>query len=286
MIIAQGVAGGSLISHSLHRETCEDLQAYAFLTQRAFTQRAVGSVWVETNKDDPPDRYLRWENERLGLELTELTLGPVRAAESDARRMRSTLLAAVEQRPEWYAHLVGRHVVMSSSTVGAVRSGDEIGAAVDAVASALREDRGFAGEGLVLTGPESMPEQLPDRGFYGEVGGFLIVVNGIGVADRFSVAVPCQAQLRRSEAVAALQERVTAKDDPRNNVLVVSCGFPNEAGESSSADFAVFQHLAELREQGNLSIDRPAHLGLIVLQYFGRGSLDIFRDDTLRLPWP
>src|ERR1700722_11062169 len=104
---AQSFEPGPGIAHGLHRESCEDIQAYTFLLDRLFMSRAVGSVWVETNHDDPPDRYLLWQDERLGLELTVLTIESVREAETHARWLREALLAVMRQNPESYAHLIG-----------------------------------------------------------------------------------------------------------------------------------------------------------------------------------
>ena len=79
-----------------------------------------------------------------------------------------------------------------------------------------------------------------------------------GVPGAFTIGATTPAQIRRSEALLAVQERVAAKDLAGTDLLIMTCGLPNEFGYMCPLDQWLFQHLRDRSIQKQPShFERP-----------------------------
>ena len=123
------------------------------------------------------------------------------------------------------------------------------------------------GEDLDLT--HGLPQQLGERGLYGDHGPFNIVVNpppSAGNPDALTVSASSSSQIRLSEAVAALAARIAAKDRAGNEILIVSCGLVDAYGYTCPADQTIFRLLSQaLADSKSILPMKPVHIrGLLI----------------------
>jgi len=145
----------------------------------------------------------------------------------------------------------------------------------------LEADRGCIGEGVDLT--NGLPDRLPDRGLYGQSGPVHVSVYPDGRPGEILVSAACQAELRLSQAINALQSRVDAKDTPASEVLVMSCGMPDHRGYQCALDRLLFEFIVAHRNRVQFS---PRHLKGIFLHLWGTPTwLQLYRSED-SLSWP
>ena len=272
-----------VLTGDVTQDRIEDLQLHGFLSAVA----AAGGrhpLEVLVPATDPPDRILRSIGHEWRLELTELTLQDVRAELAPIRAAGRILQEALRAAADDYKHLRGRLVMIAP--IGQELPRDP-SADLSAVLEVLKEDRGALSD-LQLDYSQGLPEELPQAGFYGDVGVFNVHVNGPpGVPGEITVAASTQAQIKQSAALEALEARVRAKDKPANELLLISCGLPDKRGYICSVDTWIFQLLAELHLGGaSLVKTEPEYLSAVVLHNFADGRwFGVLQREGSDLPW-
>jgi len=257
----------------------EDLQTWSFLLAAGASgaRHPLGILPGE----DPPDRELFARELRWAVELTELTAEDVRSELARARRVGRELERVLRRDERRFSHLRGRRVVASFAPEAG--AWPDIPAGVNDLADALAEDRGCVGEGIDLS--RGLPDRMRTSGLYGTYGAVVLQVYPDGVEDEITLVASAQAQIRRSEVRAAVAARVAAKDDPRNDVLLMTCGLPDERGHVCGLDQFIYSFVAEDVRSGGPSV-AAEHLGAIVLHHWGTPHwLEIYRKDDFPLPW-
>ena len=138
IILASAPLDDPGVGHKASQDEREDLQVFSFLVA-ATTAGWIGHpVSVEPGAD-PPDRVLRHHGEKVGLELTELTIQEMRADLAHARQVGRALQEHLTDHPERFAHLGGRVVALSAIKPD---TNKKVPHAVNALADLLIEDRG------------------------------------------------------------------------------------------------------------------------------------------------
>jgi hypothetical protein len=239
----------------------EDLQTWAAL--HALTSIGVARHPLGVLTGDKPDRQLVHGNRAWPTELTQLTVDNLRRQDlAQVRAFGRRLRLGVQSRPSEYQHLQGRIVTITKQPDEVLPKDDQH--LLADLETALAENKGFVGEGHDLT--NGLPMQLGSRGFYGKHGPFDVIAQAHPGANEIAISASCQIPVRRSEAIAALGDRIAAKDKPQNEILIVTCGVPDEYGYVCVADHAIFQFLWESRQAGiDIIPKKPAHLRAVLI---------------------
>ncbi len=86
----------------------------------------------------------------------------------------------------------------------------------------------------------------------------------------------------------ALAARTAEKDREPNEILIVSCGLPDERGYVCQVDNFIFQALWDVRAKqsplGSL-VPEPAVVDGVMLHQFGGNLLEVYKRPGVRLPW-
>ena len=220
------------------------------------------------------------------MELTELTLEHVRR---DLARMRS-FAREVEtelRSSPGHAHLEGRVVQLSNAPSAGEQLPNQTGELKSQLISLLADDKGHVGQGVDFS--EGPPDKLPmDKGFYEQAGPIFVQVDGNGLPGRITVSSSVQTEIRESQVVNALAARVAAKDRRPSEILVVSCGLPDQRRYTCPVEAFIFQAIleAKTRSSGSL-IQEPSTLRGVVLHCFGDTRLiEVYRAGAAAVPWP
>jgi hypothetical protein len=266
---------------ALDQSRLEDLQVFAFLAAVA-ASGGLHPLDVTTPLSDPPDRVVRRGDREWAVELTELTVEDLRADLGRARAFGRSLQEGLEASGE-HEHLRGR--LVNVAPVAAELPSDPA-TSLPAVVAALKEDKGSISD-IPIDPSQGLPEQLPDVGFYGDVGAFNIHLNaGPGIVGRILVSASTQAQIRRSEALESFQQRVASKDRPENEILVVTCGLPDKRGYMCAVDEWIFRLLREIAGDVGLPLDAPQYLTAVALHSFSTGEwFEAYRANDAEAPW-
>jgi hypothetical protein len=125
------------------------------------------------------------------------------------------------------------------------------------------------------------------QGMYGRHGPLEVTVQAVRGIAGFAVHMAYDFPVRRSEALAAFAERIAAKDEPGNDVVVVTCGVPDENGWASATDHALFLHLLTTYRSGAYILPKkPTHIrGLLIHQSPDSPGLLLLANDDDDLPW-
>jgi hypothetical protein len=265
------------IPSGLDQDRLEDMQVWAFLSDLT----AAGGrhpLAVEVG-EDPPDRYLGTSDYRWGIELTELTSTQVRAELAQIRAFGRQLERQLQE--DDLPHLTGRRVVLSTHDKGSVSNSPDL---IAAIRRALKEDKGCVGEGY---GDEGVPLQLPTHGMYGVLGPFVMqVYEDSSAPGVISVTASVQAQFRHAEVVEALQERINRKDNPPNDLLLISCGLPDPAGYICPLDVFLFAQIFEQTQEIQEALAEPEHLKAVVVHSpRANAFVELFRRPGSSVPW-
>jgi hypothetical protein len=256
--------GGVLDSLRLFRgpipkEQIEDLQLWSALQALASQKGTRHPLSTRPIVPDPPDRVIAHETREWPTELTELTIEDLRG---DLFRMRSigrVLQDRLRDRHADFKHLDGRTVMLAK------QDGQDLpkntGILLDQVTNALTQDKGFIGEDLG-SGPDM------GRGIYGSQGPISVTVNQAAQNGEVTVSATSQSPIFRSEVIRALGKRVEEKDEPQNELVIVSCGLPDKQGYACPYDHAIFLTLQKAVAEGmDILPNPPKHIrgGLIHL---------------------
>lgn len=262
------------------KERREDLQAWSFLNAVANTTGGLHPIGVRIGAD-PPDRLLESADETWGLELTELTLQDVRQDLARVRQLGRSLEFALRDDGERFPHLRGRVIVASAVQPENVNDADR---PLEAVLEALTQDLGCVGDNVDLS--QGLPDHIPPDGFYGQHGGLVLqTYRAEPIEGLPTVVTTSQAQFRRSELLALVRERVEAKDQPGNDLLLISCGLLDARGYRCPADSFLFGALLELLEAGDVDLEPPTNIRAIALHHWPHDEwFELYADGAAR-PW-
>lgn len=152
------------------------------------------------------------------------------------------------------------------------------------IRDALLIDKGTVGEGHDYS--QGPPEQIPPNGFYGQLADFDVQLYPGEVPEAVQVTASVPAYIQEGEIVDLLDKRLMQKDDPRNELLVISCGLPDKGGYLCPADTFLFHFIKERVEDGRLKVKEPEHLKLVVLHAPGSNLVvELFRAPEVMAPW-
>ena len=237
---------------------------------------------------DPPDRILTVDGIDWAVELTELTFEQLRSDLSRARLVGRMIQAIVDADLATYPHLVGRVVIVAwlpnpelyGSTAPTPPRDPQAIARI--IADVLKTDIGYAGEGVDYSA--GFPQQMPPNGFHGDVlAGYNVHVRPGADGQPPLVSCTASGQAHLSEIRSVLFARIAAKDDSRNQILIVSTGLIDKAGYICPLDSWLF---SSLLEHGAGEIPEPAHLDAILLHEFSTGQVArLYQREGAVLPW-
>lgn len=125
------------------------------------------------------------------------------------------------------------------------------------------------------------------QGMYGNYGPLEVTAQAVPDSTGFAVYMAYDFPVRRSEALAAFAERVAAKDKPGNDIVIVTCGVPDEHGWASATDHALYLHLLATYESGAYILPKkPTYIrGLLIHQSPDSPGLLLLANDDDDLPW-
>lgn len=280
-IIPPSPLDAPILNGPISKDRREDLQILSFALMLSLSVDGGHPVGISQG-DDPPDRMLHVRGVPYAVELTELTVSDVRRDLAQARRLGRQLRERLIQDAARFDHLIGRRVVLSTlpSDGGLPR---DLGPLLDKLSRALEEDRGGVGDGVDFS--EGAPQQWPsDRGFYGQYGPVNLSTYRDGIPNDFLVASSCQSEVRLSQTMEVLNQRIRAKDAAVSNVLLISCGMPDEGGFACPVDGFMFRFIQENLDRIHLA---PTHLNGVFLHLWGSNEwIELFRSKEKELVWP
>jgi hypothetical protein len=278
-IIAPSPLDAPVLGGQLTKAHREDLQILSFAFAVSLTTDSGHPIDIRQG-GDPPDRVVYVNGRAQFLELTELTMFDVRQELAQARHLGRALAERLKSDASRFSYLVGRRVALAVLPNEPLPR--DTGPLLDALCGLLKEDRGCVGDGVDVT--KGLPERWPmDRGLYGQSGPVHVSVYPNGFLDEIFVSAECQTEIRLSETIGALELRVRAKDTQASEILVITCGMPDERGYVCAPDTSIFQFIAENRDRLRLS---PKHLKGVYLHLWGTPTwLQLYRADNSVL-WP
>ncbi|HEX2208160.1 MAG TPA: hypothetical protein VHG93_10800, partial [Longimicrobium sp.] len=248
-----------ILQGPLSKDRREDIQMFSFALALSLALDDGHPIDIRRG-DDPPDRVVHVGGVPYAVELTELTITDVRRELAQARRLGRLLHERLTREAAQYTHLMGRRVVLAilPADDGLPRDTAPL---LDQLSQLLKEDRGCVGDGVDLTnGP---PDHWPNnRGYYGQHGPVNLMTYGDGIAHHFLVSSNCQTEVRLSQTLQTINDRIVAKDSAASNVLLMSCGMPDERGFACPIDRYMFQFIQENADPLQLS---PAYLSGVFL---------------------
>lgn len=269
----------AVIPGPLSKEQREDLQMRQLQLALQATAPGTQAITV-TLGADPPDRVVTIDGMTVGVELTELTLSDIREDLARARRFGRALEDRLQDRHR-FGHLFGRRTSVSIKLPEFLQCDHK--ALLESLYDMLSEDRGYFGEGLDLS--KGMPSVFPTTGRYllGPLEVFVFREPGLpGTSAALSATTPTKIQL--SELLSALHHRVAAKDLAGNDVLVMSCGLPDQRGYTCPSDYSIFRLLRDHVHRVQL---RPQHVKAVLVHMWpGPEVLSLFRRPGEELHWP
>lgn len=283
VVILSSVLDQPFLAGPISKERKEDLQLWSMLQALAASGVARHPLGAKVG-EDPPDRYLIHGDRTWGTELTELTVQDIRTDLAPVRWFGRKLQERLRGRANDFVHLHGRTLTLNKMPDQAMPRDQE--QLLQLLESVLKEDKGYMGEDMDLS--QGLPQQLGTRGRYGDHGPFSVIVNPTAPGvnnNQIIVSAFSQSQVRSSEAVAALADRVAAKDKEGNEVLIVTCGLIDANGYICPADGMIFQLLRRTAGAGvSILPQKPTNIrGLLIHQW---NSPFLFHWETgSDLPW-
>lgn len=280
IVIIGAVLDQPFLAGPISKERREDLQLWSALEAMGGSGVARHPLGIRIG-EDPPDRYLLHGVRTWGTELTELTVQDVRRDLAPVRRFGRELQERLRARPSDFTHLKGRIVTLAKLDDSPMPK--NYGQLFTDLEVVLAVDNGFVGEGLDLS--QGLPEQLGTRGMYGDHGGFNVVVNPGTGNDDIVVSASSQAQVKQSEAIAALSARVAAKDEVGNEILLVTCGLVDEKGYMCPADQIIFHFLRESSAAGvSVLPQKPTYIKGVLIHLWNSPYLFHWKNG-IDVPW-
>lgn len=275
----------SLFPEGLTKDQWEDLQVFDWLNYMTLTSRIESPVEIALG-NDPPDRLLIKHKQSYGLELRQLTLFSIRKELAPVRDFGQRLQALLRQRRNEFPHLIGKKafIALTGSAINRTEFNEQL---TDSIILALSKDLGVFGEDVVFGPDGSFPAKWPEthRGFYGNIGPFILQVQSSGLADDIQVVCAAQCQVKLSEAISALKNAVSEKDIQGNDVLLITCGLPDVRGFQCPLDYWLFRHIADQKAR-ICEFLQPKHIQSIIIRAWnGPETFELYRKESRILPW-
>lgn len=274
MLVGPALVDQPVMPGPVHKTRIEHLQILAGLHALVMNGYIVDQELVLGPGADPPDRRLEIDGETYGLELTVLTVLDFRVQLARIRQVARAVNSAILGADSW-PHLSGRIVHLTDDPQGF--SGSPAALAAE-IAEALKEDLGYQGEGLDLSGglPTMLPSDTPLRGFYGSRGGVTIGVVQGQEGSAPVVVAGAQSSLTLDEVQQHLRNRIIAKDVPGNDIVIVTTGLVDGKGSICPLDQSLFAMLVDHGFGATLDVE---HLRAVVLHHYGTNDLRVIHND-------
>jgi hypothetical protein len=266
---------------SVSKSSIENMQFLGFYAAAQIGGLVPGLQSYERTAHDPPDAVITTtEGQELAIELTTLSTTQVtRQRFAEARSIGRALGDRLKANPEAFPHLVGR--VVGLSEMGhdderpPRRNQRQVRQLVDTLATALEVDFGVVQGIPIEDASAGLPEKLtPEQSAVLQLGRrqiehYYLEVHQTGVAGASpSVVTNVTVTIRKNELRDQLVKLVNTKDDPRNQILLISTGLVDSLGYVGTADRAIFEWAVELLRDGLLSFS-PDHLNQVILHHWG-----------------
>ncbi len=263
------------------KERREDLQTLSFALALSLVDNRGHPIEI-TRGSDPPDRVITTSSEPCAVELTELTITDIRRELAQARHLGRLLHAELTRGPHRFRHLAGRRIALAVIPTEQSEALEEE-PLLDKLCAVLETDRGCVGDGVDVSA--GFPEHWPnDNGFYGRYGPVVLMAYRDGPPGEVMVSSSCQAQVSLSQTLAAVNERVQAKDRESNDLLLMSCGMPDSRGYVCPTDQFMFRFIQEHVSHVNLC---PVFLRRVILHLWGTAEwIELFKAQGAELVWP
>jgi len=278
----------SMFPSGLTKEEVENIQILDWVTFMKRTLRLDKEADVLYG-EDPPDRILKFTEGTVGVELRQLTLEHVRRELAPLRDIGLKIQRSLSSQPDDYKHLLGKLVQLSTLEPKDLNV-KELQSAIPEILELLKQDVGFVGEGFKFNSDGSFPKVFPEsrRGFYGKIKSFVIQAYPDGISGSFQVSCSIQTQIRQSEALQAIKKAITDKDIAGNDVVLITCGLPDEKGYVCPLDNWLYQHLTENRAviKEWIEFNEPTFIkNIIVRLWHTNGCMDLYRKKGIIIPW-
>ena len=279
-----GVLDQRCLSGPIDQSRLEDLQLWSVLY--ALGRNGAGrhplGVRPARPNEDPPDRWISHGGSEWGTELTELTLQDVRGDLSIVRQFGRQLEKRLRDGGQRFAHLRGRVVALSKHHEESIPR--DFKPLLHDLEQILTEDRGYFGQGLDLS--NDLPDKLNGRGSYGDHGPFFgINVNAAPGGNEITVAPTSQIQVFSTDAIKALTRRIAVKDKPGNEILIVTCRLPDNAGYVCPSDHSIFQLLFATVQAGKKILPtKPLNIRGIAIHLWDTPNLILWGEQG-DFPW-
>jgi hypothetical protein len=276
-----GVVDQPVLQGPVDKSRLEDLQMWSALHALAFSGLARHPLGVRPGvppDGDPPDRWLSQGDRTWGVELTQLTLEDFRSDLAQLRSVARDLGQILRSREVEFAHLRGGVVEISKRN--ADRLPKNHGPLLTNLESLLKVDRGIVGQDSFFD------KDPPKRGYYGNCGPFVVWVNPNPGRTDITISASSPSTIHRSEALQALGDCVREKDIPGNEVLIVTCGLPDEKGYRCLADESIFGMLwSAVLAGGSIVAEAPANLRGVLVHLWSSTALIHWPVNADDLPW-
>lgn len=255
------------------KDRLEDLQLWSALQAIGRNGAALHPLGIRPG-EDPPDRWLFHDDREWGTELTELTVEDLRQDLARVRMFSRQLQQRLRDRTADFQHLRGRTVMLVKRHEQVMPR--DLGPMLTEFERVLAEDKGCVGEDMDFS--QGVPQRLGERGHYGEHGVFGVLVNQTPGRSEIVISATSQIELHRSDVIAALGRRVVEKDEEFcNELLIVTCGRPDQKGYRCPSDHAMFLILQRAIQAGvDILPRKPTNI---------RGILIHLWDSTELISW-
>jgi hypothetical protein len=274
---------------SFSKATIENMQFLGFYTAAQVGGIVPALQSYERPPSDPPDAVIKTDDSlALAVELTTLSTTQVtRQRFAEIRLIGRLLDDRLKADSEAFSHLVGR--VVGLGEIGhdqerpPKRNQQQVAELVDAFVAALKKDFGVV-QGIPI---EDVRAGLPDtltpemlallaRGRK-SIEQYMIEVHASSLAGSPpSVVTNVTITISNAKLREQLIELVNAKDDARNQILLISTGLIDPLGYVGTADSVLFERVVGL-VRGGLKLS-PKHLNQVILHHWGSHQFLVLYD--------
>jgi hypothetical protein len=276
-----GVLDEQYMTGPISKERLEDLQLWSALQALAKNGATLHPLGIRAG-EDPPDRWLIHGDLEWGTELTELTVEDIRTDLAWTRKFARDLQQRLRSRATDFSHLQGRTVTLAKQHEQAIPRDTRL--LLEEIELALSKDKGHVGEDMDFS--QGAPKRLGQRGIHGVHGVFGVTVNQNPSDNEINVSATSHLKLLRSEVIAALGKRVAEKDEDRcNQVLIVTCGRPDQKGYRCPYDHGMFLVLQDAIKAGiDILPKKPVNIRGVLIHLWETPNL-ISWEEGGDLPW-
>jgi hypothetical protein len=266
----------------LSKDHLEDMQMFSFLYAASISQRYSTPIAVSRGSDRP-DRVISAGNIQHNVELTSVTFVDIRKEFAKGIRAAEKIKLTIEKNADGYRHLIGR--LVSVAITNEKGRAAKLTSIHDRVVELLKEDKGYIGQDVDLDRVFS-EEWTSKSGFYGDGDLFMMQVHNNPQNSGFCVTASYQADVRLSDILRLISERVAEKDIECNEVLLMSCSLPDRNGNVCTLDSFLFKSIAENVHAVKIE---PRYLKVVILHDVSSGfwlPLYIAPNNSTQWPYP